>query len=101
MMDIKAIQEIFTNLDNLDKLDCLVIGVYCQLGDEHRNRLYDNYYNKCDSEDKQMLDGMNEKCRLINFFSYYSGKLSVRLLNSTDGLLQCKNASDIVNYIFR
>ena len=98
-MDIKAIQEIFTNLDNLDKLDTLVIGVYCQLGDEQRNKLYDKYYNDCDSEDKQMLDGMNEKCRLINFFGYYSGRLSVRLLNSTDVLLKCKNASDIVNYI--
>ena len=99
-IDIKAIQEMFTNLDNFDKLDTLVIGVYCQLGDEHCNRLYDNYYNNCDSDDKQILDIMNKKCRLVNFFSYYSGKLSVKLLDSTDELLQCKNGSDLVKFIF-
>ena len=99
-IDIKAVQEMFTNLDNFDKLDTLVIGVYCQLDDKQRNKLYDNYYNNCDSDDKQILDIMNEKCRLVNFFSYYSGKLSVKLLDSTDELLQCKNASDLVKYIF-
>lgn len=100
-LDIKAVHKIYSNLHNIDKVDVLIICVYGSLDQEQRNKLYDKYYNGCDSEDKQMLDGMNEKCRLINFFGYYSGKLSVRLLNSTDELLQCKNASDIVNYIFR
>lgn len=99
-LDIKAVYKIYSNLDNIDKVDVLIICVYGSLDKEQQNKLYDNYYNECDNDDKIILDCMTEKSRLINFISYYSGKLSVKLLDSTDELLQCKNESDIVKYIF-
>lgn len=99
-LDIKAVHKIYSNLDNIDKVDVLIICVYGSLDKEQQNKLYDKYYNDCDNDDKIILDCMCEKSRLINFISYYSGKLSVKLLDSTDELLQCKNENDIIKYIF-
>lgn len=99
-LERKAVHKIYSNLDNIDKVDVLIICVYGSLDKEQQNKLYDKYYNDCDNDDKIILDCMSEKSRLINFISYYSGKLSVKLLDSTDELLQCKNENDIIKYIF-